>query len=103
MITVLVTTTPADAEKYGPGAWLVNSIVDGEVDPYWTIETPKSPNMAHYGRQMAAELHLARTQRNHRVSLIGRASMQDEAEIQAEIDDYDARSYRAELRLIAKG
>jgi hypothetical protein len=50
---------------------------------------------------MAAQLHLARTQREHRVSRLGRLSSDEEGVIQVELDDFDVRAYRAELRLVA--
>jgi hypothetical protein len=108
MITVLVTVTHADRAKYGEDAWLINSVRVGQfiddIGPWWTIETPifNGPGSGNI-RSLAAQLHLARTQRDHRVSRISRVSQQEDAEIQAELDDYSARSYRAELRLIAKG
>lgn len=102
MITVLVTVTNADHAKYGRDAWLVNSIVDGEVDPYWTIETVSfAPLRA--ALRVAAALHLTRTHSDHRISRLGRVSAEEDADIQGELDDYSARSYRAELRLVAKG
>lgn len=104
MITVLVTVTYADAEKYGPDAWLVNSVVDGEVDPYWTVETVL-PELTKPGqsRRFAAALHLTRTQRDHRISRMGRLQSGAEADLQSEMDDMSLRAYRAELRLIAQG
>jgi hypothetical protein len=106
MITVLVTVTPERAEKYGEDAWLVNSVVEGETDPYWTIETPVT-NLAavsvQVARSMAIQLHLARTQRDHRISRIRRMGTDAEAGLQHDTDDFDLRGYRAELRLIAKG
>jgi hypothetical protein len=100
MVTVTLTVTRAD-EQYGPNAWLVTSAVDGDADTYWTIETPLSPNLADQGHKMAAQLHLARTQREHRVSRLGRLSSDEEGVIQVELDDFDVRAYRAELRLVA--
>jgi hypothetical protein len=95
-ITVLVSVTPADPAKYGKNAWRVQSVVDGEVDPYWTVETPQTAGSREV---LAAQLHLARIHTQHRVSRIGRAA--EEADLQAEVDDYGLRAYRAELRLIA--
>jgi hypothetical protein len=96
MVTVTVTVTYADAEKYGRNAWLVTSAVDGEADTCWTIETPQT---AGNREALAAQLHLARTHPQHRVSRIARAAEEDA--IQGELDDYSVRAYRAELRLIA--
>jgi hypothetical protein len=103
MVTVTLTVTHAD-EQYGPNAWLVTSAVDGEAETYWTIETPYN-HLGRYGdnvaRSIAAQLHLARTQREHRVARLGRLSSVEEGVIQGELDDFDVRAYRAELRLIA--
>jgi len=103
MVTVTLTVTHAD-EQYGTNAWLVTSAVDGEADTYWTIETPHN-HLGRYGddiaRGIAVQLHLARTQREHRVSRLSRFGTVEEGVIQGELDDYSVRAYRAELRLIA--
>jgi hypothetical protein len=102
MIPVEVAVTKAEPQ-YGPDAWLVQSLNEGDSDPYWTIETPAN-HLGRYGenlaRGIAAQLHLARTRPEYRAARFYFAPKAS-AELQVETDDFDVRVYRAELRLVA--